>query len=83
VFADIAPIVATHCATCHADRPTQPGFASAPAGVLLQTPEQIRAQAPKIWQQSIQTHAMPIGNLTQMTDAERARLAAWISGGMK
>ena len=82
-FDEIAPIVATHCAVCHAAVPTQPGFAAAPAGVLLQTRAQIVAQAPRIWQQTVQTRAMPIGNLTGMTEEERARLGAWIAAGAR
>ena len=29
------------CASCHAERPTQPGFTAAPSGVLLDTPAQV------------------------------------------
>jgi uncharacterized membrane protein len=80
-FAQVERIVVERCAGCHADKPTYAGFATAPAGVLLQTPQQIRAQAQKIWQQAVQTRAMPIGNLTQITDEERAVLDAWFAAG--
>jgi uncharacterized membrane protein len=80
-FAQVERIVIERCAGCHADKPTYAGFATAPAGVLLQTPQQIRAQAQKIWQQTVQTRAMPIGNLTQITDEERAVLDAWFAAG--
>jgi uncharacterized membrane protein len=30
---------------------------------------------------AVDSHAMPIGNLTNMTDAERATLGAWIAAG--
>lgn len=80
-FAQVQRIVVERCAGCHADKPTYAGFATAPAGVLLQTPQQIRAQAQKIWQQAVQTRAMPIGNLTQITDQERAVLDAWFAAG--
>jgi uncharacterized membrane protein len=80
-FAQVQRIVIERCAGCHADKPTYAGFATAPAGVLLQTPQQIRAQAQKIWQQAVQTSAMPIGNLTQLTDEERAVLDAWFAAG--
>ena len=63
------------CATCHAAKPTQPGFAVAPKGLLLDTPELIVAGAHKINEQSVVTKVMPIGNLTGMTDAERRRSA--------
>src|SRR5205085_431584 len=71
-FAEVERIVATRCAACHAETPRQPGFAIAPKGVMLDTPARIRAQAAAIDQQAVRTHAMPIGNLTGMTDDERA-----------
>jgi uncharacterized membrane protein len=80
-FADVQAIVAGRCATCHAERPTQPGFAVAPKGFLLDSPERIAAGAAKINEQALVTRTMPIGNLTGMTDAERATLAAWIRAG--
>jgi uncharacterized membrane protein len=82
-FAQVQQIIAARCANCHADKPTYPGFATAPAGVMLQTPEQIRTHAQKIWQQTVQTRAMPIGNLTQITEDERAVLDAWFAAGAK
>jgi uncharacterized membrane protein len=81
LFAAVAPIVAVRCAVCHAAHPTQPGFASAPQGVLLDTPEHIAANAQNIEAQAVATHAMPIGNITHITDGERATLAAWIAAG--
>ncbi len=80
-FASVAPIVAQRCAVCHAAHPTQPGFAAAPEGVLLDTPEHIAANAPRIYAQAVASHAMPIGNITGITDRERAALGAWISAG--
>jgi uncharacterized membrane protein len=68
---------------CHAASPTQPGFAAAPAGVLLDTPANVRANAARIDAQAVASHAMPFGNLTHMTDAERAKLGAWIHAGAK
>jgi uncharacterized membrane protein len=80
-FADIAPIVAQRCAVCHSAQPTQPGFSAPPAGVLLDTPEHIKANAARIRQQAVDAHAMPLGNVTKMTNEERATLGAWIAGG--
>jgi uncharacterized membrane protein len=80
-FADVQKIVAERCATCHAAKPTQAGFNEAPKGVLLDTPALIAANAPKINEQAVLTKAMPIGNLTNMTDAERATLGAWVAAG--
>ena len=82
-YAQVAPIVAERCAVCHAAHPTYAGFAVAPAGVLLDTPAQIVANAPRIRAQAVATHAMPLGNLTHITDAERVTLGAWIDAGAK
>ena len=82
-FADAEKVIAMRCVSCHADKPTHPGFAQPPAGVVLDTPERIKASAARIDQQAVQTRAMPIGNLTQMTEAERALLGRWIAAGAK
>jgi uncharacterized membrane protein len=80
-FATIQPIVAQRCAVCHAAHPTQAGFATAPQGVMLDTPERIVQASARIQQQAIATHAMPLGNITKMTDSERALLGQWIAQG--
>jgi len=80
-FADVQRIVAQRCASCHAERPTQAGFHVAPKGFVIETPAQIVANAQKINEQAVLTRAMPIGNLTNMTDAERATLGAWLAAG--
>jgi uncharacterized membrane protein len=82
-YADVAPIVAQRCAVCHAAHPSQAGFSSAPAGVLLDTPDHIAANARRVYEQAVATHAMPLGNITGMTDAERATLGAWITEGAR
>jgi uncharacterized membrane protein len=80
-FAQAQAIVEQRCVSCHAERPTQAGFAVAPKDLKLDSPEQIVANAQKIYQQVVTTRAMPIGNLTAMTDEERKTIAAWILGG--
>jgi len=80
-FAEVREVVAARCASCHAAQPTQPGFAAAPKGVVFDSAAQIVAQAAQIHQQSVATHAMPIGNLTGMSDGERALLDIWFRAG--
>jgi uncharacterized membrane protein len=80
-FAQVQAIVAQRCVSCHADKPTQEGFPVAPKDVKLDAPERITANAQKIYEQVVATKAMPIGNLTGMTDAERSMIAAWVAGG--
>jgi len=80
-FAEVERIVGERCAVCHAETPRQPGFTVAPKGVRLDTAERIQAQAAAIDAQAVRTRAMPIGNLTGMTDDERRTLAAWVAAG--
>lgn len=82
-FAAVQQIITQRCVSCHSAAPTQPGFAAAPAGMMLHDPAQIRQNAAKIYEQSVQLKAMPIGNLTNMTDAERAQVAAWFEAGAR
>ena len=80
-FADVTAVVQQRCANCHAVKPSYPGFASAPMGIRLDNDEQIRANAASIYQQSVVTKAMPIGNLTGMTNEERALIGQWVAQG--
>ena len=59
------------------------GFAAAPAGVLLDTPEQIRSQAPRIQTVAVAAQTMPLGNVTGMTVEERELLGRWIREGAR
>ncbi len=79
-FSAVQHIVARRCVPCHAAIPTQPGVATAPKGLRLDTPEAILLHASLIGPQ-VQARAMPIGNLTGMTDRERAQLLDWIGHG--
>ena len=80
-FADVRVIVARRCAACHSSAPTAPGIPAAPLGVLLDTPDQIRANAPRILAAAVDAQTMPLGNLTGMTPEERELLGRWIRGG--
>ena len=82
-FAQVRTIVTQRCVACHAAQPTQPGFTAAPAGVMLHSPELIQQHAARVYQQTVQLKAMPIANLTNMTDAERAQIGAWFEAGAK
>ncbi|MDQ2820716.1 MAG: urate hydroxylase PuuD [Pseudomonadota bacterium] len=82
-FAQVQTIINARCVSCHADHPTQPGFAAAPLGVVLTDSKSIVQHAAKIYQQVVQLKAMPLANMTQMTDAERAQIGAWYEAGAK
>ncbi|MBV8030120.1 MAG: urate hydroxylase PuuD [Betaproteobacteria bacterium] len=80
-FAEVQAVVAARCLPCHAAKPTFAGLAEPPKGVALDTPEKLRAYAPQIRQQAVVSRAMPPGNLTGLTDEERAVLARWTAPG--
>lgn len=82
-FNRVRAIVGQRCVMCHSPQPTFPGITQPQAGVLLHTPQDIIQNAPRIFQQVIVTRIMPLGNVTQVTEQERAVLAAWIKAGAK
>src|SRR5450830_378387 len=82
-FARVQEVILQRCAGCHSAQPTQAGFATAPAGMMLQTPELIRQHAAKVYQRAVQTKDMPLANMTHMTDEERALIGAWFEAGAK
>jgi len=71
-FAQIQPVITQRCAPCHSG-------ASPPLGIRFETKAEIEARASDIERQAVQTKAMPPGNATGITDAERALLAAWVA----
>jgi uncharacterized membrane protein len=77
--ADVLTITQTHCAMCHADKPTHEGFADAPKGVVLTDIAHLRRYAAVIDQQAVKSDAMPLGNETGMTEQERKTLGDWIA----
>jgi len=83
IFAKVETVMQERCVSCHAQSPTQAGFSTAPKGVMLETAEEIARQAQTIHQQVVVTKAMPIGNLTQITDEERALIDQWFQLGAK
>ena len=76
---DVVAVVQQRCTVCHSEQPTQAGFTAPPAGLVLDSVEQIRAQADRVYQASVATRTMPIGNLTSMTDHERQWVGQWYS----
>ena len=80
-FAQVKTVIDTRCNSCHSAMPTQAGFSSPPRGMVFETPQQIASQALLIHQQTVVTKAMPIGNLTQITDEERTIVDEWYKDG--
>jgi uncharacterized membrane protein len=75
--ARVQAIIEQRCAPCHSNAPTQPGFSAPPNGLVFQRLDQLIAHLPEV-QQQLTMRAMPLGNLTLMTDEERAQLLMWI-----
>jgi len=78
---EVQPIIAARCAVCHGEKPTL--MPAPPAGVVLDSEEHIRTLGPRIIIQAVQLKAMPLGNITKMSDVERETLAAWAAGGFR
>jgi uncharacterized membrane protein len=77
----VRSIIGQRCVTCHSKTPTFAGITQPPAGVILSSAEGVVQNAQRIYQQVIVTRVMPLGNATQITDEERAVIAAWVSAG--
>jgi len=75
----VRDIVNVRCIQCHSATPTQAGFTSAPQGIMFDTDAQLQQHAAQI-KQVVASKYMPLGNITQMTDPERADIAAWNPG---
>jgi uncharacterized membrane protein len=75
-LSEVKRVLDARCLSCHAQKPTFQGLAEAPKGVKLDSEERIRAQAPLI-RQSVRARTMPPGNLTGLTEDERALIERW------
>lgn len=69
-------IIAARCMPCHSTEPTLAGLVAPPKGLTLQEPATIEANRALIGTQ-VESRAMPLGNLTAMTDEERETLLRW------
>lgn len=74
--AQVQAVIGARCLNCHATEPFFPGITEPPKGVVLQTPDQIEATADRIAAQ-VASGAMPLGNVTKITDEERELIARW------
>ncbi len=80
-YAQVEPILATHCTTCHSIRPSHAEFPSPPLGVVLDSYAHVSAASARIKAVAVDTETMPLGNSSGMTSAEREELGAWIAAG--
>jgi uncharacterized membrane protein len=80
-FADARHVIDRRCVVCHSSNPNDLTFGPMPGGVAFDTPEQIVARAARIRERAVVTRTMPPANKTNISEAERAVLGAWIAGG--
>ncbi len=77
-FATVKTLMETHCTMCHAASPTYDEFDAPPAGLSLTDEADIKSSAALIYDQVVVAKSMPLGNETQMTQAERELIGAWV-----
>jgi uncharacterized membrane protein len=80
-FAEASQTVQARCSMCHTAEPAWEGINEAPKNVHLDTDVAVASHARDIAIQAGYSHAMPPGNVTEMTDEERALLVAWFREG--
>jgi uncharacterized membrane protein len=79
-FAHVEGIFKARCLPCHSATPTQPGFMAPPKGIEFDTAERIIENVART-QPQLLARSMPPGNLTGMTEEERALVLSWIDHG--
>jgi len=79
VPADVQAVITERCTPCHSASPTQPGIGVAPKGITFDDAADIIARRAQIGP-AVETEFMPLGNITEMTDAERALVVEWAGG---
>ncbi|MEO6744964.1 MAG: urate hydroxylase PuuD [Caldimonas sp.] len=73
-MAEVKAVVDQRCVLCHNAETQQ-------KNVALHTPALIKSHAQAMYQQVVVLKLMPLGNATQMTDAERALIKRWFEAG--
>ncbi len=77
----VQAVVLARCVACHSSAPRVAAFGAAPGGVNFETPGVLHRYAERIRVRVVETRTMPLGNMTAMTEDERALLARWIAHG--
>ena len=80
-FAEVEEIVIGRCSMCHAADPVWTGIVRPPHGMMLDTPDRIKAHAREIAVAAAWSSAMPPSNVTGITPHERETLAGWLASG--
>ena len=78
-FTTVQLIVNERCKPCHSATPTDTSAPRPP--IFFDSPEQIKAAAPRIQVRAVISKTMPLANKTAMTQDERDLLARWLIQG--
>ncbi len=76
-FGAAKDVIGTRCMMCHTAEPAYEGIARPPKGVAFDSDAAIAAHAREIYLQAGRSHAMPPGNVSEITLDERKVLTAW------
>ncbi len=76
-FAAVTETIASRCSMCHAAEPVWDGIVRAPKNVRLETSSEIALHARDIYLQAGVSHAMPPGNITELSAQERRLIVSW------
>jgi uncharacterized membrane protein len=76
-FTKVVETVAGRCSMCHTAEPVWEGITFPPKGVILDNQIAVATHARDIYLQAGRSHAMPPGNVSEITDDERKLLVAW------
>ncbi|MCM2291139.1 urate hydroxylase PuuD [Allorhizobium sp. BGMRC 0089] len=82
-FAAAKSVVQARCSMCHAADPVWEGLTFPPKNVKFDTDKEIAAHAREIYLEAGLSHAMPPGNVTDVTPKDRALLTAWYESAIK
>lgn len=74
-------ILQIRCASCHSANPTDEVFTTAPAGVVLESGEDMQRWASRIKARTVDSRDMPFLNKTKMTNEERDIVSLWLEEG--
>jgi uncharacterized membrane protein len=80
-IAQVQKVVEARCVQCHGATPSM--MPSPAKGIVLEGADALRGHAQLIYQQVVLQKAMPLGNVTGMTEDERALIKKWFEGGAK
>ncbi len=69
--------VQTRCSMCHAKSPVWAGIIAPPKGIVLESDADIVRAAKVIYLQAGRSHAMPPGNITEISQKERKAINDW------